>query len=109
MLFCRHTSSSLTERADGSHHSQWLSVVACLHVLCHLENLTGHLRGNTTGSFRNLQTTENITLRIGKGLALLQRDASSQPVPVLADQMRVLEHDLLSVQQARLFPWLECF
>jgi hypothetical protein len=35
---------------------------AGLHILGHLEDLTGHLGSDTAGSLGDLQTTENITL-----------------------------------------------
>ena len=101
-------SYALTEGADSSHDTQWLPVAACLHVLCNLEDLAGHLGGDTAGSLGNLETTEDIAPGVTKGLALLERDASSQPVPVLTDQVCVLEHDGLPVEQARFLPWLEC-
>ncbi|KAG9967192.1 hypothetical protein KCU61_g633, partial [Aureobasidium melanogenum] len=56
---------------------------------------------------RTSPSTEDITLGISKGLALLQSDRGSQTVPVLSDQMDELEHDLLSVQQTSGLPCRE--
>lgn len=90
----------LTEGADSSNNTQWLPVAASLHVLRDLENLAGHLCRNTARVLCDLQTTEDVASCIGKGLALLERDARSQSVPVLADEGCVLEHDLLPVEHA---------
>jgi len=44
----------------------------------------------------------------GKSLALLQGDASSQPIPILPYQLSELEHDLLPSHNACSLPCREC-
>lgn len=89
------TAGSLTERTNGSNHTQGLSVAPGLHILGHFEHLARELGGNTTCCFGDLKAAENITLGIGKGLALLEGDGCSKSVPVGTDQAHELEHDLL--------------
>ena len=66
------------EWADGSRNTEWFSVLSCLHILGDLEDLAGKLARDATSVLSNLQTTENITLGISKGLALFQGDAGSK-------------------------------
>ena len=85
----------LTEGADGSHNTEWLPVLPRLHILSDLEDLASKLARDTASMLSDLQTTEHITLSIGKGLALLESDARSESVPVLPDKCSIPEHDLL--------------
>lgn len=84
-----------TEWANGGDDTQWLSVASGLHILGNLEHLTGYLGGDTAGGLGYLQTTENISLSVGKGLTLLKGDAGSKTVPIGTNQVDKLEHDLL--------------
>lgn len=93
-----------TEGADCGDDTERLLVEARLHVLCDLENLAGELGGNAASRLGDLQAAQDVTLCVGKRLALLEGDAGRQPVPVLADQRDVLEHDLLPPEHAHRLP-----
>lgn len=67
----------LTERTYSSHNPQWLPIISRLHILRNLQHLSSQLSGNSTSRLRNLQAPQHITLRIGKRLSLLQRNARS--------------------------------
>lgn len=108
-VLCQHVGGGrdlgiLTERADGGHYTERLLVTASLHILRHLEHLSSQLCSDPTRGLRDLQTTEDVSPSIAESLALLQRDARSKPVPVLADERHIFEHDLLPGEQARGLP-----
>ncbi|KUI56600.1 hypothetical protein VP1G_10870 [Cytospora mali] len=62
-----------------------------------------HLR-HTTRRLGDLQAPQDITPGIRKRLALLERDARGQAVPILPDQADELEHDLLPRHDAGVPP-----
>ena len=94
----------LTKGADGCHHAQGLPVCPRLHVFGHLQHLALQEFGRPTGGLGDLQSAQDVALGIGKGLALLERDAGGQAVPMLADETHELEHDLLAGEHARVPP-----
>ena len=93
-----------TEGADSGNNTQGLAVASGLHVLGHLQHLPGYRGSDSASSLSNLKATKDIATGVLKGLALLEGYRSCQSVPVLADQAHVIEHDLLPVHYARLFP-----
>ena len=53
---------------------------------------------------RDLEAAHDVSLGVGQGLALLQRDEARHLRDVLLDQLLVAEHDLLPRHRARLAP-----
>lgn len=88
------------ERADSSHNTERLAVIPRLHILSNLQHLASKLRCDTARALGDLQTTVHISLGVRENLALLEGDGRGQTVPVLADQLHELKHDLLAGDDA---------
>jgi hypothetical protein len=65
------------------------------------------LCSDAASSLRNLETTKDITLCVGKRLSLLEDDGRGNVVHVYAEELLQVEHDLLAAEDRRLAPSAE--
>lgn len=86
------------EGSDTGNDTEGLADGVGVHVGSDLEVVAEEHVGDGAGRLNNLETAEDITTSIGKGLALLESDRVSDPVHVIADQELEVEHLALAVE-----------
>ena len=97
----------LTERTNRRHYTEPLTIRARLHPTPHGQHLARRHCRHRTRRLRDLETPQNIPACIGERLALLERDARRQPLPVFTDEGHEAEHELLAVEDAGRAPGWE--
>mmetsp|Transcript_16911 Transcript_16911/g.32023 ORF Transcript_16911/g.32023 Transcript_16911/m.32023 type:complete len:268 (-) Transcript_16911:25-828(-) len=97
------------ERTDSGHNTEGLADGICINTVGKpLDSLSHHVRSDVGSGFNHLEAAENITLGIGKGLAIFERDRLGQGHLVVPDELLEAQKDTLTHHHRGVPPRFRC-